>query len=309
MAQAVSIAPDRTRRLRASTLVVVAVAFLALSGVLVRWSEVGPAATGGWRALLAIPILWVTAIIAGRRRDGEEPAAKARATGADNLWIVLSGVFLGADLILWHISFDYTSLGESNLLANLVPFIAAPLSVLLFGERIPARVLWPALIACGGLYVLLLGGSGFEGDHFFGNLLAMLTAFFYAAFLLSVKHLRRRLDSTYIMMRGSVFTGLTCLAAGLVLGEPLLPTSLAGVGVLVVLAFTAQVMGQSLMAHAIVDLRLPVAVVLVLLQPVIASLYGLAFFGETLSALQILGMAAVLVSIYWVRLILEGQSK
>lgn len=309
MAQALSLAPDRTRRLRASALVVVAVAFLALSGVLVRWSEVGPAATGGWRALLAIPILWGTAVFARRRRGAADGGTHVRATGAEQMWIALSGVFLGADLILWHISFDYTSLGESNLLANLVPFIAAPMSVLLFGEKIPGRVLWPALIACGGLYVLLLGGSGFSGDHFIGNVLAVLTAVFYASFLLSVKYLRRRLDSTYIMMRGSVYTGLTCLVAGFFLGEDLIPTTLAGIGVVATLAFTAQVMGQSLMAHAIVDLRLPVAVVLVLLQPVIASVYGLAFFGEALTAVQILGMAAVLVSIYWVRLILEGQTK
>lgn len=48
---------DRKYRRLASSGVILAVCCLALGGVFVRFSEVGPIATGGYRSLIAAPFL------------------------------------------------------------------------------------------------------------------------------------------------------------------------------------------------------------------------------------------------------------
>ncbi|MEU9147859.1 DMT family transporter [Streptomyces sp. NPDC048349] len=304
-------------RARSQLMVLLAVCCLALGGVFVRISEVGPVATGGYRSLLAAPMLLGMAMAAARRTRAN--AAAATAAGADGpgtatrigrrdqLLIVLGGLFLAADLCLWNISFLYTSLAEANLLANLVPFIIAPLCFLLFGDRLPWRLALPALLALAGLYILVILGTGLDPRHLRGDLLALATAVFYALFLVVAKGLRERHEATRIMATLSLVCGLACFAVAALLGESLWPTSAKGWLVLIALAVTSQLLGQTLMAHAVKFLPLQLAALFVLLQPVAAAVYGLVLFDQRLSLVQMAGIGVLLVSIFWAKNLLEGK--
>ena len=94
---------------------VLAVGCLALGGVFVRLSEAGPIATGGFRSLIAAPMLFL--LDAGvRLRRGSQP--RERIPLRDHVTIAMGGVLLAIDLCLWNVSFFYTTLAESNLLAK-----------------------------------------------------------------------------------------------------------------------------------------------------------------------------------------------
>ena len=88
-------------------------------GVFVRLSEVGPIATGGFRSLIAAPMLLLLDTGVGLRRRSR---ARERMPLRDHVTIALGGALLAIDLCLWNMSFFHTTLAESNLLANLVPF-------------------------------------------------------------------------------------------------------------------------------------------------------------------------------------------
>ncbi|MCP9957222.1 MULTISPECIES: DMT family transporter [Streptomyces] len=299
-----------SRRVRSQLMVLLAVCCLALGGVFVRISEVGPVSTGAYRSLLAAPMLLGMAMATARRSrasDGSPHRAAAPIGKRDRLLIVLGGAFLAADLCLWHISFLYTSLAEANLLANLVPFIIAPLCFLLFGDRLPWQLALPALLALGGLYLLVVLGTGLDPDHLKGDLLALATAVFYALFLVVAKGLRERHEATRIMATLSLVCGAVCFAVAALLGETLWPTSLKGWLVLIALAVTSQLLGQTLMAHAVKFLPLQLAALFVLLQPVAAAVYGLVFFDQRLSPVQLAGIGVLLVSIFWAKNLLEGR--
>ncbi|MFF3746967.1 DMT family transporter [Streptomyces kronopolitis] len=298
-------------------MVLLAVCCLALGGVFVRISEIGPVATGAYRSLFAVPLLLGMSVAlsrnAGRtakggRAAGEAPAKQARVTPRDRFLIVLGGLFLAADLCLWNISFLYTSLAEANLLANLVPFIIAPLLFFLFGDRIPWKLLFPALLALGGLYILVILGTGLDPRHLRGDVLALMTAVFYALFLVVTKGLRERYEATRIMATLSLACAAACFVVAAILGESLWPTTVKGWLVLIALAATSQVLGQTLMAHAVKFLRLQLAAVYVLLQPVAAAAYGFVLFGQQLSWIQLSGIAILLISIFWAKNLLEGRS-
>ena len=89
-------------------------------------------------------------------------------------------------------------------------------------------------------------------------------------------------------------------------GENLLPRSVEGWLLLVVLAFTSQILGQTLMAHAMHFMSLQLGSLFTLLQPVAAAVYAYVLFSETLSLSQFLGAVVLIVSIYWAKLVLGG---
>ena len=111
-------------------------ACLASGGIFVKLSELGPITTAFYRILLAMPlaILWARFSVAPRPRAGFWNVPRG-----DFMLLAVSGAFLAFDLILWHISFHYTTVANANLLANLVPFVVVPMSWFLFRVR-PSRM-------------------------------------------------------------------------------------------------------------------------------------------------------------------------
>ena len=168
---------------------VLAVGCLALGGVFVRLSEVGPIATGGFRSLIAAPMLLLLDTGVGLRRRSR---ARERMPLRDHVTIALGGALLAIDLCLWNMSFFHTTLAESNLLANLVPFAAAIYGWVLFRDVPDVRLVLPAILVIGGLLLLTPVGVHTDPRHLLGNVMALTTAFFYTGFLVVVQGLRRR---------------------------------------------------------------------------------------------------------------------
>lgn len=284
--------------------VLFAVACLALGGVFVRLSQTGPVTTGAYRSLFAIPLLLLVARI-GR---GNQVTPRGPISRSDHIKLALAGFFLAADLCLWNISFLYTTLAEANLLANLVPFVVAPISYFVFKEYVPAKVLIPGVLAVGGLCVLLFEGLSIRTENLIGDGLALATAVFYGLFLVMTKLLRDRLPATQIMVYVSAYGAAMLFVIGAIRGETLVPLDAWGWAVLALLALTSQIGGQTLLAHSVGYLPLQLASLFVLLQPVIAAGYSYVLFDETLTVVQILGIAVLLVSIYWAKIILEAKN-
>ena len=268
---------------------VLAVGCLALGGVFVRLSEVGPIATGGFRSLIAAPMLLLLDTGVGLR---------------DHVTIALGGALLAIDLCLWNMSFFHTTLAESNLLANLVPFAAAIYGWVLFREVPDVRLVSPAILAIGGLLLLTPVGVHTAPEHLLGNAMALATAFFYTGFLVVAQGLRKRYPAPRIMALLSLWCAAVCLAVAILRGENLLPRSAEGWLLLVVLALTSQILGQTLMAHAMHFMSLQLGSLFALLQPVAAAVYAYILFSETLTLPQLLGVVVLIASIYWAKLVL-----
>jgi len=280
---------------------VLAVGCLALGGVFVRLSEVGPIATGGFRSLIAAPMLFLLDAGIGLRRGAQR---QERMPFRDQVTIALGGALLAIDLCLWNVSFFYTTLAESNLLANLVPFAAAIYGWVLFRDAPDVRLVLPAILAIGGLLLLTPVGVHTDPRHLLGNAMALATAFFYTGFLVVAQGLRKRYPALRIMAVLSLWCAAVCLAVAMLRGENLLPRSVTGWLLLAALALTSQILGQTLMAHAMHFMSLQLGSLFALLQPVAAAAYAYILFAETLTPSQLLGVVILIVTIYWARLVL-----
>jgi drug/metabolite transporter (DMT)-like permease len=266
---------------------------IAFAPIFVRLSETGPVATAFWRLTLALPALWAWAWLA---RDGDGSASAPR-YGT----LALAGLFFAGDLAVWHWSIRLTTVANSTLLANLAPIFVTLGAWLLYRERVSRLFLAGMVIALLGVMLLIRGTFATTASRLLGDGLGVITAVFYGAYMLAVKQLRGTVSTARVMASSGIVTSLALLPIALLSGERMLPVTLAGWATLAGLALVAQAAGQSLIAYAMAHLSAPMSSVSLLVQPMMATLYAWALFGETIAPLQMAGAVAVLAGIYLAR--------
>jgi len=215
----------------------------------------------------------------------------------DLLTLALPGLFFAGDLALWHWSIRLTSVANATLFANLAPILVTIAARILFLEQIRPLFLVGLLLASTGAALVVGSSAGLTQRHVLGDLLGLATALFYAAYLLSVKHARRRHPTLIVMLWSSLSACPVLGLIALISGEVLIPQSVVGWSVLIALALVSQVAGQGLIAFAFRHLPASFSSVSLLTQPVVAALLAWAFLGESIDALQAMGGLVVLLGI------------
>jgi drug/metabolite transporter (DMT)-like permease len=271
--------------------------FIALSPIFVRESlaaGVGPTAAAFWRVALAVPALWM--VYALRRR----PRVR-RYSGSWPLLLAAALAFAG-DLAFWHKSIQLTSVANATLLANLAS-IFVTLAAWLFLRQRPTRMFLAGLgAALAGVVLLVHTSLEFAATGLAGDALGVVTAMFYAGYLLAVKTLRDRGEVTlHLMAVTTTITALLLFPAALAAGDPMIPRSAAGWWILIGLALISHAAGQGLIAYALAHLPAAFSSVSLLFQPVMAALFAWLLLAEALAPLQIAGGVVVLVGIYLAR--------
>ncbi len=268
--------------------------FIALSPIWVRVSEVGPTASAFWRVALAVPLLWI--LFAFSSKD-----QKTLDKGRFKL-LLAAGLAFAGDLVFWHWSIHYTSVANSTLLANLASIFVTLAAWVLWKQRPSGLFVTGLAAALLGVGLLVRASLGFSPTARLGDALGVVTAMFYAWYLLSVKGLRDRGTATLQLMAvTTTITAAILLPVALASGEALLPQSGAGWLKLLGLAWISHSAGQGLIAYALAHLPAAFSAVGLLLQPVMAALFAWVLLGEPLVALQIAGGLVVLIGIYLAR--------
>src|ERR687895_2454582 len=267
---------------------------IALSPIFVRVSEAGPTATAFWRVALAVPVLWILYFLktksTGRRYSGKWPL------------LLAAGVAFAGDLGFWHSSIKFTSVANSTLLANLAS-IFVTLAAWIFLRQRPSGVFLAGLAAAlAGVALLVHTSVEFSATGLIGDALGVVTAMFYAGYILAVKALRDRGETTlHLMAVTSTITAIFLLPVALASGEQMLPASAFGWWMLIGLALVSHAAGQGLIAYALASLPAAFSSVSLLFQPVMAALFAWLLLSEALVPLQMLGGVIVLVGIYLAR--------
>ncbi len=268
--------------------------FIALSPIFVRLSEAGPTATAFWRVALAVPVLWTLYFV--------KPKAKARRYSGRWPLLVAAGFAFAGDLVFWHASIRLTSVANSTLLANLAS-IFVTLAVWTFLRQRPRGLFLAGLAAAlAGVALLVHTSLGFSSTRLLGDAFGVVTAMFYAGYILAVKGLRDRGETTlYLMAVTSTITAIFLFPAALASGDEMLPHSAFGWWMLVGLALVSHAAGQGLIAYALAHLPAAFSSVSLLFQPVMAALFAWVLLAEPLVALQVVGGLVVLFGIYLAR--------
>lgn len=285
----------RTERWALAALGLGAIA-IAFSPIFVRLSELEPTATAFHRVFLAVPLLFVL----GRARTGHVSPVRGMSR-RDVLAIALAGAFFAGDLAFWHWSIRYTSVANATLFSNVAPFFVTLGAFVLFGQRFTPVFLLGLALALAGAGILMGDSFAVGGGNLFGDGLGVVTAVFYAAYLLAVGRLRVRFSTLTVMAVSSAATALVLVPVVWVSGESVFAETAGGWAVLVGLAWISHSGGQGLIAYALAHLPTAFSSVALLLQPVVAAVLAWALLNEPMGALQAVGMAVVLAGIFLAR--------
>lgn len=272
-------------------------ACIGFSPIFVRLSELGPIVTGFYRVALAVPFLaiWLTV----ERRS--TPASTA------SIWrspwgLVLSGLTFAADIAFWHLSITLTTVANATLLANYTPIFVTLGSYFIFGERFRPSFFLGLVLALSGAALLMGESLSIGSSNIWGDLVGIVTAFFYGSYLLVVSRLRNTYSTVTIMVWSAVITALILLPIAALAGESLVPMTLYGWAIMLGVAWVSHVAGSSLITYSLAHLPVAFSSIGLLLQPVVAAVMAWLLLAEPLGLLQGLGGAVVLAGVIIARL-------
>jgi drug/metabolite transporter (DMT)-like permease len=289
---------------RAFMYMVLGAVAISFSPIFVVMSEVGPAASGFWRIALALPFFWW-----GLHQDkvkngykGRHGNKKAPTTRGDYLFLAFGGVFFGVELGLWHLSLQYTTVANATVFSNMNPIVVALLSVWLFGEVLTRQFFLGMFVAILGA-VVLSGASFLDGgERVFGDMLSLLTAVVYGAYLMTVSRLALKFSTPVIMFWNALWAMPVLWLWSFFTGEVIIPSSLYGWSSMFGLAFICQVLGQSLITEAFSKLPAAFGSVTLLIQSVLAAALAWVLFEEAVGPVDGVGIVIILVGIVIARL-------
>lgn len=273
---------------------------ISFSAVFIRLALVSPVTATFYRAVYAIPILAVI-WLRGRASD-----ARGR---RERLLAFVSGLFLAADLDLWHESIALVGAGLGTVIPNVQIVFVALIGWLYKGDRPRGRTVSLIGVVLAG--VALASGLG-RSDAYgtrpgYGVALGVAAGLCYAAYLVVFRAANRAL----VPPAGPLLDATVGMAIGALLSagfDPQFTFAVSGRAHLwlAALAVVSQVVGWLLISTALPRLPALVTSVLLLTQPVFAIVWGVLFFGERQSSVQWLGSAIVLAGV--ALLSMEGAS-
>lgn len=268
---------------------------LAFGPWLVRLSDVGPVAVGFWRLALALPFLWVIA-----RLSGQQPHWPRRGL---TVTVAIAAIFYALDLAAWNAGILMTKLGNATLFGNSGSFIFA-LYGLWLAARLPSKAQAAALALAVAGGVLLMGSSyELSPKNLGGDVLTLVAGLLYGGYLIFVERARARLQPLPLLLLATLFASPILLAISVGFAERLWPADWTP---LIIFALSSQVLGQGLLVYSIGVLPPLVVGLALLTQPALSAFTGWLAYGETLSAADWAGAAAIAAALVLVRLPQRG---
>ena len=250
----------------------VGVVAISTSPILIRVAAMPALALAFWRCFAGAAVL---APFAPRGR-------MERLARADLVRMAASGVFLAVHFALWNASLELTTVAAATTLVSCAPLFVGLGSAFL-GEA-PAPRAWAGIVlATAGAVVIGAGdAAGFGGgsDPLWGDVLAFAGALAMAAYLLLGRVARQRLPvATYAASVYGVAAAVllpACLLSGASLGGYPAASWLALAGVVA----GPQLLGHTVFNGLLATVSASLVAVVMLLEPVIATLLAWWLFGE-----------------------------
>jgi len=211
--------------------------------------------------------------------------------------VLLSGVFLTIHFATWITSLKFTSVASSVVLVQSAPIFVAMGSFIFLREKPSKLMLLGILIALIGSIIISAHDFSLDKNSLVGNLLAVAGAIGAAGYLLAGRKLRAEIDTfRYVTAVYSVAAILLLIIA--ILSK----ASLVGYSTKTYLLFLAialipQVIGHTTLNWALKYFSATAIAVIILGEPIGASILALVILGETLGVVKIIGGVIILTGV------------
>jgi drug/metabolite transporter (DMT)-like permease len=265
---------------------------ISFSAILVRLAEVSPSTAAFFRCAYALPVLALLARHESRRYGPRTLRERVP------LWI--AGVMFAADLTFWHHSIEAVGAGLATVLGNIQVVLVGLLAWIALGERPDNRSLASIPVVFAGVILIsgIVGSGAYGDDPLLGVVYGVLTAITYALFILILRQgnadVRRPAGPLFdATLSAAVFSAI----GGIVVGDIDWVPDLEAQAWLVLLALSSQVLGWLLISVSLPRLPAVLTSIVLMLQPVTTVFLGAVILSEAPSAVQLLGVAIVILGV------------
>ncbi|NBW85047.1 MAG: DMT family transporter [Proteobacteria bacterium] len=268
---------------------------IGLAPVFVRWSELSPSWSLFYRMFLALPFLALMNLYFNR-----SAAFKLKSRKHLLLVLVASLAFAG-DMSSWHWSLEFTSVANATIFVNTASIYMMIFAVLIFKESVSRRFMLSFVLTFIGVIGLIYFSNTKTEGALIGDGIALVAAFLYAAYLLIISRLGEE-SSINIIFYTTLFTGIFGLIFALFESKDFLPNSSFQFYNLLAMAILCQVGGQFFITHSLPKIKASFGSIGLLMQPIVATIFGAIVFYEYLNFIQLSFVILALVGIYFARL-------
>ncbi len=263
-----------------------------LGSLIVAHVDIGGWAMSFWRLAVSGIIFALLAKFTGQRFPRSRRAI---------IFGLLSGVFLGFDLALWHESIYAVGPGISTLLNSLQIFFLAAIGFLYFGERQSLLQLLSLCLAMLG--VALIGSPEFAQNTAatWGFVTGIASGAMLAA---SMTFIRKTHDTEptpiFVLMQLISIGGVLAMIIPMFLFDSghILPTTWSQFGWILVYGSVMQCLAWGLIAYSIPKLSLTIVGLLLLTEPIAALVIDYSWLDKPINTLQWAGALLTMFAIF-----------
>lgn len=279
-------------------MIVIGIMGISLSSIFVRYSQAPSVVTAAYRLLWTVALMAPVVFLSGPRREELFSTDKKTA-----LLCAVSGIFLALHFVLWFESLRHTSVASSTtIVCTEVIWVALGFCIFL-GGKLSAKAVLAIVITLAGSMLIAWSDSASEGNHLYGDFLALLAAIVVAVYTLIGRVARTTTSTTIYTFIVYLFSAVTLVLITLFQGCSLTGYGASGIVVGLLLAVFSTILGHSIFSWCLKFLSPTFVSASKLCEPVVAALFAVFLFGEIPDILQIAGGLVILGGVlYYSRL-------
>jgi drug/metabolite transporter (DMT)-like permease len=278
-------APSGRRELSATTLGALAVAGVvvafSLSSTLVKRAESPGILLAFWR-MVTVSVAWNAYLWCTGRR----------VTVADVRQAFVPGIFFGLNLATFFLGATHNSVANAALIGSLAPFLIVPIGAWLFREHLHARALLFALLAFGGVVLVLVSAPANGDASLRGNVFGVVAMVLFTGYIVSTRWYRRDMDVATFMATICPIAALAVLPLAIADGD-LFGLSGRGWTYMLILSLLTGIVAHGLNVYAQKTIPIGTIGIAQVAQPALAVVWSFLLLGEHLRGAQVVGIAIV----------------
>lgn len=260
---------------------------LSHSGIFVRYCEADALAIGFWRMAIAVPVLFGLVIWRGLWGRVRRLRRKQLAS------LVLCGFLLFFHWWSWFLAVQKTTLANSMVLFAISPLFTALGAWFFFRERLTFRHGLALLFCFAGIVAIFQGSLALDPSRLQGDVLGLVSSLLFSGYVLTSKGIRKNLENLPFTLVAYSSSGIFFFVMMLVRGLPFFSYSAGTWAAFTALAFGPTLTGHALFTWCLQFFNVNLMNILILTEPVIASISAFFLFREPLTVHQVAGFAFI----------------
>ena len=285
-------------------LIVIGIMGISLSSIFVKYAQSPSEVPAAYRLLWTI-ILMTPAVICSKKYRQELLETSPKLV----LLCILSGIFLALHFTLWFESLNHTSVASSTtIVCTEVIWVALGWRLFLKG-RLSGKACGAIAVTLAGSMLIAFSDSSGQGNHLYGDFLALLAAIAVAVYTLIGRIARATASTTVYTYLVYGACAVTLVIMTLAQGLSLTGYGSSGIVVGFLLAVFSTILGHSIFSWCLKFLSPAFVSASKLCEPAVAAVFAAFLFHEIPKPLQILGGLVIIAGVIAYSRVEQGQEK